>query len=218
MSRLRWLGLLVVALLVGAAAQILGSSPAGAVNAQQDRVVGAVPGTNSPQVVDGRVYAITQVGNTVLIGGSFTQVQPYNRSATYNMPYVVAFDATTGAINTAFNPQLDGEVDALLPGPTAGTVYVGGTFNNIGAVKAKSLVLLNVSNGSRVAGFPAIAMNGTVQALKRVGSRLFVGGTFTTFAGQARGGLATVNASTGAVDSFLTSQVLTNHSWTAANG
>ena len=115
MSRLRRFGLLVVALLVGAATQVLGGSPVGAVNAQHDRVVGAVPGTNSPQVIDGRVYAITQVGNTVLVGGSFTQVQPYNRSTTYNLPYVVAFDATTGVVNTAFTPQLDGTVETLLP-------------------------------------------------------------------------------------------------------
>src|SRR5215204_1884931 len=137
MSRLRWLGLLVVALLVGAATQVLGGSPVGAVNAEQDRVVGAVPGTNSPHVIDGRVFAITQVGNTVLVGGSFTQVQPYNRSATYGLPYVVAFDATTGAVNTAFTPQLDGTVETLQPGPTAGTVYVGGSFNTHRGATAK---------------------------------------------------------------------------------
>ena len=218
MSRLRWFGLLVVALLVGAVTQVLGGTPAGAVNAQQDRVVGAVPGTNSPQVVDGRVFAITQVGNTVLIGGSFTQVQPYNRSTTYNLPYVVGFAATTGAINTAFTPQLDGGVEALLPGPTAGTVYVGGAFNTSRGVTAKGLVLLNVATGNRVAGFAAIPMNGVVQSVKRVGTRLFVGGTFKNLGGQPRGGIASVNASTGAVDGFVTSTVLTNHSWTEAGG
>ncbi len=218
MSRLRWLGLLVVALLVGAATQVLGGSTVGAVNAEQDRVVGAVPGTNSPHVIDGRVYAITQVGNTVLVGGSFTQVQPYNRSATYNLPYVVAFDATTGAVNTAFTPQLDGTVETLQPGPTAGTVYVGGSFNTHRGATAKGLVLLSVANGNRVAGFATIAMNGVVQSVKRVGSRLFVGGTFKNFGGQVRGGIASVNATTGAVDSFVTSQVLTNHNWTEATG
>jgi hypothetical protein len=218
MSRLRWFGLLVVALLVGAVTQVLGGSPAGAVNAEHDRVVGAVPGTNSPHVIDGRVYAITQVGNTVLVGGSFTQVQPYNRSTTYDLPYVVAFDATTGAVNTAFTPQLDGTVEALLPGPTAGTVYVGGAFNTHRGTTAKGLVLLSVATGNRVAGFAAIPMNGVVQSVKRLGSRLFVAGTFRNLGGQPRGGLASVNATTGAVDSFVTSTVQTNHNWTETGG
>ena len=138
--------LLVVALAAGLGLPLV-VAPAGA-GTPQSQVVGAVPGTNSPHILDGRVFALAQVGNTVLAGGSFTQVQPFNRSATYDFPNVVAFDATTGAVNTAFNPQLDGTVETLLPGPTAGTVYVGGAFNNIGGVKAKGLVLLNVTDGS----------------------------------------------------------------------
>ena len=181
--------------------------------------MGAVPGTNSPHVIDGRVFALTQVGNTMLAGGGFAQVQPFNRSATYDFPNVVAFDATTGAINTAFNPQLDGTVEALLPGPTPGTVYVGGAFNNIGGVKAKGLVLLNVADGSRVAGFPSIPMNGIVQSLRRAGGRLFVGGTFTIIGGQTRGGIASLERDhrRGGLASSP-AQVLTNHNWTPTNG
>jgi PKD repeat protein len=217
-SRYRALCAFGAAVLAVVGVQLFGPGPAGAVNTQQDRPVNAVPGTNTPQIIDGRVYAITQVGSTTLVGGSFTQVQPFNGSTTYNLPYVVAFDATTGAINTAFAPGLDGEVQALLPGPTAGTVYVGGAFNTTNGVKAKGLVLLDVSNGSRVAGFPSIAMNGVVQSVKSSGSRLFVAGTFTSFAGQPRGGLASLNATTGVLDSFLTSTVTVNHNWTPTNG
>ncbi len=208
--------MLVVALAAALGAAVA-ATPAVA-GVPQVEVVSAVPGTNSPHVLDGRVFALAQVGDTVLAGGSFTQVQPFSRSATYNYPGIVAFDATTGAINTAFDPQLDGTVEALLPGPTPGTVFVGGAFNNIGGVKAKGLVLLNVADGSRVAGFRTITMNGTVQALRRVGDRLFVGGTFTLIGGAARGGIASMSATTGVVDAFVTSTVQTNHSWTPING
>ena len=211
------LGLVAVSTVTALGAPLL-SSPAGAVGTPQSQIVSAVPGTNSPHVIDGRVYAITQVGGTMLAGGGFAQVQPVNRSATYDLPNVVAFDAATGAVNTAFTPQLDGQVETLLPGPTPGTVYVGGAFNTSRGVKAKGLVLLNVADGSRVAGFPSIPMDGTVQSVKRVGSRLFVGGTFTVIGGQQRGGIASLNASTGVVDSFVTSAVQTNHSWTPTNG
>ena len=107
MSRLRWLGLLVVALLVGAVTQILGGSPVGAVNAQHDRVVGAVPGTNSPQVVDGRVYAITQVGNlTVLIGRQLQQSIRTPRRPPKTVPAVRGGPSTTpGRSNNGLHPS-----------------------------------------------------------------------------------------------------------------
>src|SRR6185312_11061642 len=113
---------------------------------------------------------------------------------------------------------LDGQVNAVLPGPTAGTVYVGGNFNNSRGVKAKGLVLLNVSTGARVAGFATLSMNGVVNTVARSGNRLFVGGTFTAIGGQTRGGIASMNATTGVVDSFLNSTVTVNHNWTATNG
>ena len=201
---------------IGVAALV--GKPASAVNAQQPTVVSETPSEATPNAVDGAVFAITQVGDTVLMGGSFTQVQPPDRSATYSLPYVVAFDAATGTVNTAFDPQLDGAVNALLPGPVAGTVYVGGAFATMGGVRSKGLVLLNVSDGTKAAGFTTPPTNGIVQTVKRVGNRLFVGGTFTNFGGQARGGLATIDASNGALDSFLTSTVSVNHNWTPTNG
>lgn len=211
----RWVGAFLVAL---TGVLLAGAPPALAVNAQQSTVVPAVPSTATPNATNGIVFAMTLVGSTIVMGGSFTSVTSPNRATTYNLPHVVAFDQATGAVNTGFAPGLDGTVEALLPGPTAGTVYVGGAFNNSNGVRAKSLVLVSLATGARVAGFPALSTNGIVNTLQRVGSRLFVGGTFTTIGGQVRGGLATMGASNGVVDSFLTSTVATNHSWTEANG
>ena len=197
---------------------LLAAQPAWAVNAQQSTVVSAVPSAATPNAVGGAVFSMAQVGTTIVMGGAFTSMQSPNRATTYTMPYVAAFDQNTGQVNTAFAPGLDGAVNAVLPGPTPGTVYVGGNFNNVGGVKAKGLVLLNVSNGSRVAGFATLSMNGIVNTVQRSGPRLFVGGTFTAIGGQTRGGIASMSATTGAVDSFVTSTVTVNHNWTAANG
>lgn len=209
----------LVAVLVAAFCGLLCvPSLAQAFGTAQPAVVDDVPSRATPNVLDGRVQAITQVGNTTILGGSFTQVaNPGGTDAVTgaNGQYIVAFDATTGTVNTAFAPGLDGQVWALLPGPVPDTVYVGGAFNNVGGVKDKGLTLLDVTTGHRVPGFAAIAMNGTVQALERVGDRLFVGGTFTSFGGQARGGLASVDATTGAVDGFVQTVVQLNHNWTS---
>ena len=52
------------------------------------------------------------------MGGAFTSIQSPDRATTYDLPYVAAFDQATGQVNTAFAPGLDGEVNAVLPGPT----------------------------------------------------------------------------------------------------
>ncbi|HEY7103552.1 MAG TPA: PKD domain-containing protein [Mycobacteriales bacterium] len=203
---------------MAAVAAALAGSPAWAVNAQQDKVVSAVPSAATPNAVGGATFSMAQVGTTIVMGGAFTSIQSPDRATTYNLPYLAAFDQATGQVNTAFAPGLDGTVNAVLPGPTPGTVYVGGAFNNIGGVRAKGLVLLDVSNGSRVAGFGTLPMNGIVNTIARTGSRLFVGGTFTQIGGQTRGGIASMGATTGVVDSFMTSTVTVNHNWTPTNG
>jgi PKD repeat protein len=210
----RWVAA-VLAALVGI---LLGGGQAWAVNAQQATVVSAVPSAATPNAVDGVVYSMTQVGTTIVMGGTFTRVTSPNRATTYTLPYVVAFDQATGAVNTGFAPGLDGQVNAVLPGPTAGTVYVGGNFTNARGVKAKGLVLLSLATGARVSGFAAISMNGIVNTVQRSGNRLFVGGTFTAIGGQTRGGIASMGATTGVVDPFVTSTVTVNHNWTATNG
>ena len=48
-----------------------------------------------------------------------------------------------------------------------------------------------------------------MKALEVVGSRLFVGGTFTTARGRT--GLATLDAATGTLDPYLDSTVAVNH-------
>ena len=38
------------------------------------------PGKNAPNILDGTPYTIAKVGNIVVVGGQFTQVQNYNTS------------------------------------------------------------------------------------------------------------------------------------------
>jgi hypothetical protein len=46
-----------------------------AVHLDQDRIVNADPANFTPNVLDGSVESIQQVGNTILIGGDFHQLQ-----------------------------------------------------------------------------------------------------------------------------------------------
>ena len=108
-TRLRGRG----AVLLVASLTLLGvrSPQAGAVNADHGTgVVSANPGDRTPHVMNGSVDAITQVGNKIIAAGTFTSVSPAgtfgNTSDDVVRNRIFAFDATTGAIDPAFNPNL----------------------------------------------------------------------------------------------------------------
>lgn len=217
-GRVRGVAAAVFAL--SAALLTVGVVPAGAVSSAHPAVVDAVPSTLSPAVRDGKVQAILQVGDRVLLGGAFSQVSSAGSATTVTRNDLLAFDVATGVLDEAFLPVLDGYVETLLPGPTAGTVYVGGGFNRVDGESRKGLVLLDLATGQAVPGFRPGYMNGLVRDLAVRGGQLLVGGTFTTFAGQPRGGLASLDPSTGALTGYLNLSVTEHHNFngTGANG
>ena len=208
-NTLRGICLVGVTAVVGA---LLAFGQPASAGLQQDRVVTAVPSAWTPQVQNGRVLTFAQVGNTMVAGGNFTTIK--QGPTTSSRTNIMAFNATTGAVNNAFNPQLNGVVNSLLPGPTAGTVYVGGAFSTLNGNAVPRVILLNVSDGSRVNSFapPAIA-NGVVNDLERVGNRLYIGGTFTKVKALAHAGIASLDATTGLLDPYVNLQVSGHHNW-----
>jgi PKD repeat protein len=199
----------VVALaVVGGTAQAAGTA--------QPAVVGEVPTERTPYVMDGKVFDIVQAGDRIVVAGNFTQIRntPANGGATYAQRSVFSFDPRTGVIDRAFSPVLNGNVNALLPGP-GGTVWVGGSFTSVNGTTTgvRNLVQLSVATGQRMTTFRAPAMNGLVNDLALSGGRLYVGGFFNTVGGVAHGGLATLNPTTGAVDGYMGIGVAVNHNW-----
>src|SRR5690242_3305460 len=86
------------------AGTVLAAAPASAVNTAQNSIVSATPATWTPQVQNGAVIAITQVGNKIIAAGTFTTVRQTATSANITRNRMFAFDATTGAIDPSFNP------------------------------------------------------------------------------------------------------------------
>jgi PKD domain len=183
-----------------------------AVQAAQPNVVSAVPAKYTPDVNNGVVYSIGQVGSTVFIGGTFTSVSPNKATTTFADNYIAAFTAGTGVLNTGFAPTLDGAVQTIIPGPTAGTVYIGGDFKTVDGVKAR-IALLNASTGALVPGWRAPAINAKVTRLVLSGGQLYVGGYFSTVNALPRNGLATLNPTTGAVNSYFTLPFTGHHNY-----
>jgi len=183
-------------------------------SAQHDQVVSAVP-AKTPAVNDGEVDAIVQVGDTMVVGGTFTSVTPVGGTPVARSR-VFAFDTATGQLVSGFNPVLNNAVSDLQPGPAPNTVYVAGAFTQVNGAPSSKVALLSLSTGTSVAGFRAAAMNGVVNTLVRSGSRLFVGGFFTSVGGAPHAGIASLSASTGAVDPYVQSQVAERHNNTGS--
>ena len=92
-----------------------------------------------------------------------------------------------------------------------GNLFVGGFFNAVnGDTTVKKLVKLNPTTGQRITAFSANT-NGQVWDIKVSGSRLLVGGRFTTIKNVARDRLAAVDVTTGAVDANVNFTITEPH-------
>jgi PKD repeat protein len=192
------------------------TSAAFAVQTPQSNVVSAVPAAYTPNVNDGVVYAIGQSGSTVFLGGSFTSVTPHGSSTAVSANEITAFTAGTGALVTSFAPTVvGGQVATIIPGPTPGTVYVGGSFKTVDGVAAK-VVLLDAATGAIVPGWKPAAPNGAVNRLVLSNGQLFVGGYFSLIGKVARGGLATLNPTTGALTAYSQLSFTGHHNYGVA--
>ncbi len=182
----------------------------------QGTIPSAAPSALTPNVGNGHVEEITQAGGKTLLGGDFTTVTSAGSTTALTRNRLLAFDAT-GTVDPDFAPDLNGQVNALLPGPVADTVYVGGKSTTLSGAPVRRLLLLSTTTGAPVPGFVAPVMNGVVNDVKRIGDRLYVGGTFTKVDGVTHSGLVTLNATTGGLDPFLNIQVAGHHNWTTSS-
>ena len=98
-------------------------------------------------------------GSRVIVGGKFAQVKRYNQAALFTRNNIFAYDKATGAIDTTFVPQLDGQVTAMLKAAD-GNIYVAGQFKNVNGVAGGYLVKLNPVTGQKVTAFNAHSRTG----------------------------------------------------------
>ena len=191
---------LLACLSAALSALVLPGGPAAA-SMEQPRLVSTNPANFTPNVDNGRVLAVAQVGSYIVLGGTFTSVT--KGGTTYDRSHLVAFDATTGAVLAGFHPTTDGAVATLAAAADGSSVFVGGAFNTVNGATHRKVVRLNVANGAAVGSFSPGAINGKVNDLKLVGGTVYVGGKFTKVAGQSRSRMASLDASSGALTTKL---------------
>ncbi|BBH66494.1 hypothetical protein ACTI_31790 [Actinoplanes sp. OR16] len=161
-------------------------------------VVSANPVDWTPHVLDGTVWALALVGDTVVVGGAFTRVADAKRRVTLNRKNIFAFGLYDGEIRS-FAPQVDGAIYSLAAGDDY-SVYLGGGFKSVNGAGQRGLARVSLRDGGRIGSFGARINWGDVRALASRGNQLYAAGTFSAVNGVGRVGLARLNASTGAVD------------------
>ncbi len=158
--QLRHLVVVLVAMVLAGGGLVLASNPAVAEGISLPTPTGQVPKAGTPFVDDGKVMAFQQVGSTMVAGGTFTSVAGSPRRA------LLAMTGPSYGLSTTFEPVLDGDVAALLAGPTAGTVFVAGSFATVNGQKSKSLALLDTTTGAQVTTFKVPFINGIVNIVE----------------------------------------------------
>lgn len=190
-----------------AAAMLLAVGGVGGAAVAQDipsgPLVNDVPKNGTPHVLNGRVYSVGQVGNTMVLGGTFTSARNDSSATALSRPRLVAFDETSGTISQGFTPNVNGTVNVVLPTGDGQTVYVGGSFTSISGVSVSNLAKVRISDGGVVAGFQPGRITGQVKDLRLANGQLWVAGGFTHVDGTAQKALATVNPGTGALTDFF---------------
>lgn len=177
--------------------QILAAS-----DARHSALVSEFASFNTPAIIDGRVEAIAVDGDTVFVGGSFTQVRDPLSEEIINQPYLFAYSKSSGNVIRTFDPNLNNDVYALETTGEGTGVFVGGVFGNLnGEVSRRGLVKID-DQGDRVVGFSA-RTDALVETLARIGNTLYVGGNFSQISDVAVENLAAVDTVTGALDRSL---------------
>ena len=147
-------------------------------------------------------------GSRLYVVGQFTTVNGSNRYR------IAAFDTATGALVSNFAPASNGVVNSVTVTPTA--VYVGGAFTKMGTVDRMRLAAFSPANGALLSWAPVAdsRINAILATPDR--SRVIAAGAFSTVNGSTAQGLASIDATTGALLPFAANNVVRDYGETAA--
>jgi Concanavalin A-like lectin/glucanases superfamily len=153
---------------------------------------GGVSSTPTPSwQTNNTVWALGYSSGVVYVGGQFTSVRPPGNplgTGEVARTFLAAFNSTTGALVTSFNPTITGgsgaEVTALAASPDGSTLYVGGIFDHINGVYRDNLAAFNIATGALTSWAPAAFGKVNTIATSPDGSEIYIGGGFNQLAGK----------------------------------
>ncbi len=136
-----------------------------------------------------RVTSFAEIGDTMYVGGKFTQVENGTTGARVTQRYLAAFDRNTGDWISSFRPTLNGNVWDL-KATDDGKLLVAGQFSNVnGDADTAALAMLDPITGDvdpnwRVGiGLTGSSDRALVRTLDIQDNLIYFGGNFTRVTG-----------------------------------
>ena len=145
--------------------------------------------------INGVVWSQAVIGGTVFAGGNFTNARPAGSAAgenTVGRTHLLSYSISTGVLNAAFKPTLNGQVRSVAASPDRTRLYIGGDFTRV-----------NGADRNRVAAFDAVTgallpwsadVNANVRAIAATDTTVYFGGSFTAVNGSTRSRAAAVSS------------------------
>jgi hypothetical protein len=155
----------------------------------------------------GDVYSlvISPDGSTIYAGGLFNSISGESRSS------LAALYTTGTGTATDWDPNANASVIySLAISPDGSTVYAGGNFTSIGGETRNHLAALDTTGTGTATEWDPSSNNGAIYslAISPDGSTVYAGGDFTSISGEARIGVAALDATgTGTVTDWGTSSI-----------
>ena len=135
--------LLTVVALAGAsvtagAVQLLVQADSAPANPADPATPATVSADALPTVqMDGVAWSQAVIGNTVYVGGRFSNARPAGAAAGTNLTArsnFLAYNLTTGELITTFAPSFNAQVRTVVASPDGTRLYVGGDFTSVNGV------------------------------------------------------------------------------------
>src|ERR1700712_5192756 len=190
----------ITAASAGVLGLVVGVTPATALQ-------GTVPSNAaSSWQTNGAVSAIAAANGVVYLGGDFTSVRPPGAAAGSGevaRNHLAAFNASTGALITSFNHNVNAAVKVLSLSADSQTVYAGGDFTTIDGTTRNRIAAFTASSGALTGWNPNA--NGRVAGIAATATTVYAGGSFSPIGGRTERRVAALNPSTGAALATFTS-------------
>jgi Concanavalin A-like lectin/glucanases superfamily len=165
---------------------------------------------------NGTVWAIASHNGIVYVGGGFTSVRPPGAApgnGEVARTGLAAFNASTGALITSFNPKFTGVpscssnspcgITALRVSPDGATLYVGGSFTGVNGSFRNFAAAFSTATGALLSNWKPAA-TGPVHAIavSPDSKTVYLGGDFTKLDGQPRTKAGAVSAADGSLTAW----------------
>jgi hypothetical protein len=137
---------------------------------------------------NGNVFAMTQIGHVLYLGGDFTTVTVGNR--TVNASRVAAVDLRTNNLLSGFSVNANGAVRTMVAAPGDAALFLGGSFSTINGVGRLHVAQVQPATGALVSGWTTSttgAVDGDVWSMAVSDDRVYLGGDFTALDGTCSG-------------------------------